>query len=336
MSLAVYEDMERCFEGGWSDGLPVIPPYGSLVDRMLGEMGWKPTEVVGQIKAQNIEIRAEHLAAAAVMAGCKFEYGRLLRAVSKGLMDPRLNLSGAEVTTGGASVLVIVGGPIVAELGFEHESNALGANNRANATVGRYAQMVRYFCGRGGGVLQSHGTMGHPGRISFCIAEHPQTVWQPFHTQFDIPAGTSAVSVMTSEGPNSINNHYGGTPENILDTIADCVQHAGMTNWYWHSGVSLIVIGPDHMATISPKFNRDQARKYIYEKAVRSTDELDRLGRITPNPRPESKVVWGAMRSPFDSEAQMAFIECGKAGGKFSALIPGWVGNRQIISNVVE
>ena len=196
--------------------------------------------------------------------------------------------------------------------------------------------MVRYFCGRGGGVLQSHGTMGHPGRISFCIAEHPQTVWQPFHTQFDIPAGTSAVSVMTSEGPNSINNHYGGTPENILDTIADCVQHAGMTNWYWHSGVSLIVIGPDHMATISPKFNRDQARKYIYEKAVRSTDELDRLGRITPNPRPESKVVWGAMRSPFDSEAQMAFIECGKAGGKFSALIPGWVGNRQIISNVVE
>ena len=104
MALTVYEDIERCFEGGWSDGLPVVPPYGSLVDRMLGEMGWKPTEVVGRIKAQNIEIRAEHLAATAVMAGCKFEYGRLLRALCKGLMDPRLNLSGAEVTTGGVKL----------------------------------------------------------------------------------------------------------------------------------------------------------------------------------------------------------------------------------------
>ncbi len=336
MALTVYEDIERCFEGGWSDGLPVVPPYGSLVDRMLGEMGWKPTEVVGRIKAQNIEIRAEHLAATAVMAGCKFEYGRLLRALCKGLMDPRLNLSGAEVTTGGASVLVMVGGPIVAELGFEHEANALGANNRANATVGRFAQMVRHFCGRGGGVLQTHGTIGHPGRLSFCIAEHPETVWPPFHTQFDIPAGTSAVSVMTSEGPNSINNHYGETPEVILDTIADTLMHAGMTNWYWHSGCSVIVIAPDHMQTISPKYNRDQVRKYLYEKAVRPTAELKRLGRITANPRPESKVDLNAMRSPFDSEAQMAFIECGKAGGKFSALIPGWVGARMIISNVVE
>ena len=85
MSLDVYDDIERCFEGGWSDGLPVIPPYGTLVDRMLGEMGWKPSEVVGRIKAQNIEIRAEHLAATAVMAGCKFEYGRLLRALSLAL-----------------------------------------------------------------------------------------------------------------------------------------------------------------------------------------------------------------------------------------------------------
>lgn len=39
MSLDVYEDMERCFEGGWSDGLPVVPPYGTLVDKMLAAKG---------------------------------------------------------------------------------------------------------------------------------------------------------------------------------------------------------------------------------------------------------------------------------------------------------
>ena len=70
------------------------------------------------------------------------------------------------MTTGGAAILVIVSGPVVEQHGFEHGPNALGANCRANATVGRFAQMMRYFCGRGG-VLQSHGTVGHPGRLSF-------------------------------------------------------------------------------------------------------------------------------------------------------------------------
>ena len=336
MSFAVYDDIESCFSGGWSDGLPVIPPYGTLVDRMLGEMGWSPTEVVGAIARQDIEIRAEHLAAAAVMAGCKFEYGRLLRALSEALMDPGLNLSGVEVTTGGAAVLVIVGGPIVTELEFEHESNALGANNRANATVGRFAQMVRYFCGRGGGTLHAHGTMGHPGRLSFCIAEHPETTWPPFHTQFGIPAGTSAVSVLAAEGPNSVNNHYAETAEGILDTIADCLGHAGSTNYYWHSGTYVVVIGPDHMELVGASHTREAVRRYLYEHAVRPTDELKRLGRVPRNPRPESKIEFGRPRSPFDHEEQICFIECGAPGGKFSAVIPGWVGAQHMISRIVE
>lgn len=336
MSLDVYEDMERCFEGGWSDGLPVVPPYGTLVDKMLAAMDWKPTDLVGEIKTQNIEIRAEQLAATAVMAGCKFEYGRLLRSLSEALVEPILNLSGAEVTTGGASILVMVGGPIVKELGFEHESNALGANNRANATVGRYAQMVRYFCGRGGGSMHSHGTMGHPGRLSFCIAEHPETVWPPFHTQTGLEAGVSSVSVMSSEGPNSVNNHYGDTAEGILDTIADCLGHAGTTNYYWHTGTYVVVIGPDHMDVIGKSFSRDQARRYLFEHAVRPTDLLKRLGRVPPEPRAYSNIVPGSLRSPFHNEDQLKFIECGARGGKFSAVIPGWVGARQIVTKLIN
>ena len=109
--MDVYEDIERCFQGGWSDGLPVIPPYGTLVDRMLDEMGWSATEVIGTLPEQFIDIRAEHLAAAAVMAGCKFEYGRLLRALSLACVDPNFNISPVQVTTGGVGVLVMVSGP---------------------------------------------------------------------------------------------------------------------------------------------------------------------------------------------------------------------------------
>ncbi len=335
--MDVLDDIERCFEMGWSDGLPVVPPYRPLVDRMLGAMGWDTGEVVGEIEAQRIEIETQQLAAAAVMAGCRPEYGRLLRSLSELLVDPAFNLSGVEVTTGGVAVLVIVGGPIVEQLGFEHEANAIGgANCRANGTVGRYAQMVRLFCGRGGGVLPTHGTMGHPGRLSFCIAEHPETRWPPFHTQTGLPADVSAVSIMAAEGPNSVNNHYASTPEQILDTIADCIGHSGATNYYWHFGTSVVVVGPAHADTIAGSYTREEARHRLFEQALRSTDELGRLGRMPTVPREKSKVVYGTMRSPFDAESQIHLLESGAPGGRFSAVIPGWVGNYHVMSKTVD
>jgi len=299
-------------------------------------MGWEPGQVIGSIEAQNLHIEAQHIAAAAVMAGCKTSYGRLLRTLAELLLDPQFNISGVEVTTGGVAVLVMVSGPVVAELGFEHGANAIGgANCRPNATVGRFAQLVRLFCGRGGGVLHTHGTMGHPGRLSYLIASHPETRWPPFHTQQGLDARASAVSIMAAEAPNSVNNHYGTSSEAILDTIADCLAHAGTTNFYWHFGSYVVVLGPAHAETISERFSREEARHYLFERALRPTDELARLGRMPPEPREKSKVIQGTMRSPFDHESQIHFIESGAEGGRFSAVIPGWVGNYYVMSKVI-
>ncbi len=328
---ATIQDIENCMNNGWSDGLPVIPPYGSLVDAMLDAMGWEAQDVIGEIPSQSIIITAEKAAATAVMAGCKTDYGRLLRALTEGLLDPLLNLSGAEVTTGGASILVTVSGPVVEQLGFEHETNALGANCRANATVGRFAQMMRYFCGRGGGVLQSHGTIGHPGRLSFCIAEHPTTEWGAYHTQFGLPQEASAITLMSTEGPNSVNNHYGDTGAQILDSIGDCMVHYGQTAWYYRSGGFVVVIAPDHMALVARDFTREQAVEYIYENARRQTDDLAAVGRITKEPRDFAGVEPGELRSPLRERNQLTFIECGATGGRFSAVIPRWVGSTNAV-----
>jgi hypothetical protein len=332
----MYQDIEKCFDAGWSDGLPVIPPYESLVRPMLDAMGWDGKEVVGTIAAQHIEILAEQLAATAVMAGCKVDYGPLLRSLSDALVDPDLNISGAEVTTGGASMLVIVSGPIVTELGFEYAANALGANVRANATVGRFAQMVRHFCGRGGGSLECHGTIGHPGRLSFCIAECPEPRWGPFHTQFGLPAEASAVTVMATEGPNSVNSHYCKSGRAVLEAISDCAGHAGITNYYYRMAGSLIVVGPEHMDLVNEEFTRETAAEFVFEHSVRPTDWLNDLGRIPRDPRRSSKVEFGTMRSAYDNVGQLHFIECGARGGKFSAVIPRWVGNRLIPCRQIE
>lgn len=337
MSHGVLDDIEKCMESGWTDGLPVIPPYGSLVDPMLEALGWRASDLVGEIADQNTKVRAEQVAATAVMAGCKLTYAPVLRALAQAILDPLFNVSGVEVTTGGASVLTIVSGPVVAALGFAHEANAVGgANCRINATVGRFAQMMRFFCGRGGGVLASHGTVGHPGRLSFCIAEHPATAWGPYHTQFGLLAGDSAVTVMAAEGPNSCNNHYARSGTQILDTIGDCMLHFGQTAWYYRSGGFLVAIAPDHMELICRDFTRDQARQYLYDHARRQTDELVKVGRIAVPPLDYAEVEFGAMRTPLKFIEQLSFVECGAAGGRFSAVIPRWAGSQNVVCKRVE
>src|SRR5262249_42683059 len=160
-------------------------------------------------------------------------------------------------------------------------------------------------CGRMGGALEAHGTIGHPGRLSFCIAEHPETRWAPFHTQFGLAGAASAVTVMATEGPNSVNNHYGMTGQSILETIADCVGQLGTTNYYGRGGGSLVVLPPEHMVLVSAGYTRDQARRFLYERSVRSTDELMRIGRLPPDPMPRAKVQPGTLRSPVVSEGDL-------------------------------
>lgn len=336
VSLDVITDIENCFSGGWSDGLPVIPPYDSLVTPMLDAMGWDRAEIVGEIPTQSVQVRAEHLAATAVMAGCEVRYGPVLRAVGQALLDPKFNLSGVQVTTGGVSALVVVSGSIGEKLGFAHTANALGANARPNATVGRFAQLVRLFSGSGGGALEAHGTVGHPGRLTFCIAEHPQTTWPDFHTQFGYSSGAAAVSVIAAEGPNSVNNHYADNGIAVLETIASCIAHLGSTSFYYRLGGYLIALAPDHLELVAAEFTREEAQEFLWNRAVRPTEELVRVGRVPENPREDLHVRRGTMRAPVRKPKRFHFIETGAPGGKFSAVIPYWAGSRYDVHRPVD
>jgi hypothetical protein len=49
IELAESEDeMESCFDRGWSDGLPVIPPTAIRVIRMLKQTSRSPDEIIGK------------------------------------------------------------------------------------------------------------------------------------------------------------------------------------------------------------------------------------------------------------------------------------------------
>lgn len=329
-SLALIDDIETCYERGWTDGLPVVPPYVPAVERMLEglSLGWD--EVLVTLARQNIDVRGCEIAAAAVLAGCEPSYGPILRAVADAILDPAFNLNGVAVTTGGAAILILASGSCAARFGLAHAANALGAAARPNATIGRFASLVMRFCAASAGSREEFGTLGHPGRLAFCVAEHPTTAWPPYHTQRGLPADALAITVHSAEGPNSVNNHYAETGSQLLETIADCLAHAGTTNFYYRYAGYVVVLAPEHMQLIASAFTREQAHEFLLARAVRPTDELLRLGRIPREPEPGRAVRPGTPRSPIADPAHLTFIEAGGQAGKFSAVIPLWVGNHSI------
>jgi hypothetical protein len=308
-------DMEACFARGYTDGLPVVPPYAELVDDMLAALGWRASEVLAVDGELRLEFRAEQVASIAVMAGCQIAYARVLRPLTELLLAPSFNLRGVATTTGGVAVLVIVSGRVVEELGFATGSNALGAPVRASATIGRFAQMARHLFGRAGGLLEEFGTIGHPGRLSYCLAEQRETLWPPFHTQYGLAEDESCVAVMAAEGPNSVNNHYAETGTQILETIASALAHYGTTNYYYQGGGYLVMLAPEHMRLVAAEFTRDAARQFLFDHAVVHTRELARIGRIPRGIDQVRGVEMDLARSPAAHPDQISFIEAGIPGG---------------------
>ena len=68
------DDVEACYERGWTDGLPVVPPTPARVLRMLEGTTRAPQEVVGVVAPALAPCTVEQVAINAVLAGCRPEY----------------------------------------------------------------------------------------------------------------------------------------------------------------------------------------------------------------------------------------------------------------------
>ena len=66
--------LEYCYQQGWTDGLPVVPPTPERVKAMLATVGRDSTEVLGAFLPVGAEITVEKVAINAVLAGCLPEY----------------------------------------------------------------------------------------------------------------------------------------------------------------------------------------------------------------------------------------------------------------------
>ena len=138
----VVEAIEKCYELGWTDGLPVVPPTVERVEAFIDYGRRAPDEVLGTLPERRRAITVAKVAANAVMAGCKPEYFPVLLAATEAMLDPAFNLIGPSSSQGSAAVLTIVNGPIARALQINCRNNLFGPGHRANATIGRAIRLI--------------------------------------------------------------------------------------------------------------------------------------------------------------------------------------------------
>jgi hypothetical protein len=293
---ATEDPIEVCYENGWTDGLPVVPPTPERVEHMLSGIDRDPDELIAAVPPKWGRATVEKIAINAVMAGCKPAYLPLILTAVKAMTSEQFNLHGVQVTTSHVGPMLIVNGPIRKQLEINDGFNLFGQGYRANATIGR---ALRLICTNIGGALPGEldrAAFGHAGKYTCCIAEKEEaSPWDAMHVDRGFQADDSTITVFAAAGPQTVNDHGSNTAESILNTISENIAAPGNS-----SGETLLVIGVEHAKTISEDgFSKADIRRYIADTTQRYSEE-DLLLMVAGGPAGRWTIVvpgWGSPSS---------------------------------------
>jgi hypothetical protein len=311
--------IEFCFQQGWTDGLPVVPPTEARVHAMLEAAGLEPQHQVAFITNRQVAVTAEKVAVNAVMAGCRPEYMPVVVAAVEGIADPRWGYHGPATSTGGAGVLMIINGPIGRALEFNSGDNLFGPGWRANATVGRAVRLVmRNAIGTLPGKLD-RGTLGHPGKYTYVIAENEtESPWTPLHVERGGQPEDSAVTVMAAMAPHQFYNQLSNTAAGVLTTLCDAMRSPGMAGQPQYC----VVLAGEHMRTIAgDRWSKADIRRFVFENSQSSVAHFKRTGRMAGAVKAADE---STMRPLVMTPEDILVVAAGGRAGSFSCYIPGW------------
>jgi hypothetical protein len=327
------DDIEACYERGWTDGLPVVPPTPERVLRMLAGTSRAADDVVGIVPPNNVACTVQKVAINAVMAGCKPEYMPVVLAAVEAACLDEFCMHGLLATTYFSSPVVIVNGPITQRIGMNSGVNALGQGNRANATIGRALQLVIRNVGGGkpGGVDRA--ALGNPGKYTFCFAEREQdSPWQSLAVERGFATEASTVTLFAGDGVQGIFDQLSRTPESLAKSFAQCLRVVAHPK---------IALAADAILVVSPEHARVFAQAGWSKAQLKQ--ELQQLLQF-----PGSEMVRGAggiaegVPSQFEAATLPKFkpdglhiVHAGGTAGLFSAVIGGWVASGPMGSTAV-
>ena len=317
---------ERFQQNGWTDGLPIVPPTENLVGEFLDASGYVPGDIIGVEPVRGREITAEKVAVNAVMAGCLPGYMPVVVAAIQAMCDEGFNLHGSTASTGGSAQFIVVNGPVRKAIGMNATHGVLGSGNRANACIGRAVRLILInVLGCIPGQLD-RSTLGHAGKITFCIAEDEEdSPWIPLAQERGIPEGASGVTVMAGGAPRQVMNEWTSDPEEILETFAAEIRNNMLTYSIWAGNYALVIPKQLRDLIVSAGWQKKEIREYIHRSARVYRREWGSVGKkniVERSGGPNQEFT--ALRSPDD----LLVIAAGGPAGGFGAVITPWLGTK--------
>ncbi|MBC8279313.1 MAG: hypothetical protein H8E48_00865, partial [Chloroflexi bacterium] len=265
------EIQNYCWEQGWTDGLPVVPPTERSVRAMLAAYGGEPGDSLGIMHPKSSEVTLEKLAINAVMAGCLPEYFPVVVAAVKAALRQEFNLAGNAATMGGAAQVLIINGPVAAELGINGDAACFGPGSRANAAIGRALRLViRNVGGLVPGDMDK-ATLSTPGRYSFCFSENEaRSPWEPRHVELGYSAAESTVTIAAIRDVYTVMEAASDPGVGVLKTLVGNMKAEGVASYYsLGTRVQMVVVlCPEHAIEIAGfGMSKADVREYIYSNA---------------------------------------------------------------------
>ncbi|MCP5024754.1 MAG: hypothetical protein GY929_00575 [Actinomycetia bacterium] len=335
--------VEAFYDEGLTDGLPVVPPTPERVEAMLAGGSWAADEVLLHEPTRGVDVTAHLAAVNAVMAGARPEYFPVVGAVLDAMGDPGFYLHGPTTSTGGATVMIIVSGPVADAIGIQAKENLFGPGFRANATIGRTVRLVQMNCLAAIPGQLDKSTQGWPGKLSLCFGEDvASSPWEPLHVRQGHRPDQSMVTIFAAESGHNVVNHGAADPEPLLVTFADAMAALGS----FSPGRSVVVFAPEHARKIGAAgWSAGRVQEFLYTHARRSLATLKRTGKIEDDPALHSDWTgqWAAAGDPVvqpgDEEVwvhrgwspdDILVLVGGGAAGGHSAFFPSWSRGRSV------
>ncbi len=320
------DPVEACYERGWTDGLPVVPPTPERILRMLGGTRRDPAEVVGLIPPDMAPCTVEKVAINAVMAGCRPEYMPVVLSALEAALDPGFTLHGLTCSTCFSSPVIIVNGPVARRIGMNAGLNALGQGNRANATIGRAVNLVVRNLGGGRPGEIDRATLGSPGKYTFCFAEdETDGDWEPLAVSRGVAPGRSAVTVFAGDGIQGVTDQKARTPDELTRSLAmalRAVGHPKLCEW----APAVLVLSPEHYAVYREGgWGRTRITAELHRALRLPGDEVAAGAGGVAEGMPPSRARESIPK--FHPEA-LLLVRAGGPAGLFSAILSGWPGGR--------
>lgn len=320
-----------------TDGLPLVPPTAERVNAMLAANGYKSGEEIAMVAPGFEMATAGDIAICAVLAGCRPEYFPILVAAVDALADLQFNLLGIATTTGSATPVYIVSGPIAARIGLNGAGNALGPGHRANATIGRAMTLILHnVCGAKPGETDM-ATLGQPAKYACCFTENAEAnPWTPLHVERGFAAEVSVVTVAGIAGTVEVNDSDSQTAADMAQTFAQSMLIAGVAGGagLLGGGEPLCILPPEWVDMFHREgYDKQKTKTAIWERAWLPVEKLApamRERRMTAAADPSANVIRVAEK-PDD----LMIVVAGGVGRK-AAYAPTWGGTTKAVSREIK